>query len=180
MTPLGEREKEKEKVGEGKGVVGGAKKVVVVVEEREEDGEQEEEEVVLRKKEKGDKKRKRKDEDACVDADADTAEEVDDGEGKDKEAKKSKKEKNDKKRKNKDKNDKTSTAEEKELTNGAVCADETLGQKFLKAISSKKETSISKVIKKLDKKGTEEEVWELLKQAMVRKEVGGKVVLVLP
>ncbi|RPB23829.1 hypothetical protein L211DRAFT_224411 [Terfezia boudieri ATCC MYA-4762] len=101
-----------------------------------------------------------------------------------KEERADKKRKREKKQKNNYKKDKHPKAGEmeKDATNGAAGAEgeeETLAQKFLDAISSKKETSISKVLKKLDKKGAEKEVWGLLKQAKVRKEEGGKVVLVL-
>ena len=141
---------------------------VVVIREKEKDAKPE--------KEKADKKRKRKDEDAV---------EGDKGAKKRKNEKKEKKEKKDKKQKNEDKRDKSSIPEEVEKeVNGAASAEEveveegTLAQRFLDAISSKKETSISKAIKKLGK-GAEEEVWELLKQAKVRKVEEGKLILVL-
>ncbi|KAF8430120.1 hypothetical protein EV426DRAFT_5483 [Tirmania nivea] len=157
LTPLGEREKE----------------VGVEVEVKKVEEKKMVEEVIIREKEREDKKRKRKDEDA------EKQEEEDKKAMKSKKEKREKREKKDKKKKDENKKDKTEEME-KEATNGAVVLEETLAQKLLDVISSKKETSISKVIKKLDKKGTEEEVWELLKQAKVRKEEGGKVVLVFP
>ena len=51
---------------------------------------------------------------------------------------------------------------------------------FLDAIPTGKEISVSKLVKKLKRNGSESEVWEFLKRAKVTKDKADKVALVLP